>query len=488
MVNQGMTRQLGESPSFDVGQHQVTCSTTDASDNTGTSTKTIEITDSEIPTLTGCVTSDVTLNASETTATAMYDYDAVTSSDNSCNVTHARVSPTIGIPLQPGVYEVLYEASDCSGNQATCSWNVSVVDIHAPEWVGCPTGGITVDAAPGQPWGVAHWAVPTATDACMIHSGPTCINISHAPYVQPGLAFPVGVTGMEMTVRDTSGNEALCEFDVVVRDIQIPQIGVPDGAGKQCGGPRVQTIAFDDDTKVNQVSYADTYNAVCPNGYSCQALVGSQISTCQPAPTCSATTLVQNGDFSSAMSGWPCYHKTGDFVRNDCHIHTNYQGFTATGHLHGNCHGGTQGGIHQQIMVAAGSYKLKFQAFAGTWDNSAAAADTDHMQVRVTGTDQSSWVTMDVAPEHWQDMELSFTTGAGQIDIQMWADANECLDVVNVVIEQCTPTYDVNSPSSVAYVVGGDHTYEYATTTGTGSGSGSAVELIQDDLDEIMEE
>merc|ERR1711998_39457 len=119
MVNQGMTRQLGDSPSFDVGQHQVTCSTTDASANIGTSTKTIEITDSEIPTLTGCVTSDVTIiiNASQTTATALYDYDAVSSSDNSCNVTHARVSPTIGIPLQPGVYEVLYEASDCSGNQ-----------------------------------------------------------------------------------------------------------------------------------------------------------------------------------------------------------------------------------------------------------------------------------------------------------------------------------------------------------------------------------
>jgi hypothetical protein len=294
---------------------------------------------------------------------------------------------------------------------------------------------------------------------------------------------------MEMTVRDTSGNEALCEFDVVVRDIQIPQIGVPDGAGKQCGGPRVQTIAFDDDTKVNQVSYADTYNAVCPNGYSCQALVGSQISTCQPAPTCSATTLVQNGDFLSGMSGWPCYHKTSaEYIKGDCHTHPQYQGFTATGHLHGHCHEGTQGGIHQEIMVAAGSYKLKFKAFAGIWDNGAAAADTDHMQVRVTGTDQSSWTTTDVAPEHWQDVELSFTTGAGQIDIQMWSDANECIDVVDIVIEQCTPTYDVNSPSSVDYVVGGDHTYEYGTTAGTGSGSGSAVELMQDDLDEIMEE
>jgi hypothetical protein len=452
MVNQGMTRQLGDSPSFDVGQHQVTCSTSDASNNAGTVTKTIEVTDSEIPTLTGCVTSDVTLNASETTATALYDYDAVTSSDNSCNVTHGRVSPTIGIPLQPGVYEVMYEASDCSNNQATCSWNVSVVDVHAPEWVGCPTGGITVDAAVGQPWGIAHWTVPNATDASTAVGH--VLNITHAPYVQPGLAFPVGVTGMEMTVRDQGGNEAICEFDVVVRDVQIPQIGVPDGAGKQCGGPRVATTAFDDITKVNTVSYAETYSAICPNGYSCQPLSGSLVSTCQPHATCTATTLVQNGGFGTGdMSEWPCFNKAGDNMLNSCHVRTDYEGHSVTGHLHSHCASGGQGGIQQQIAMAAGDYKLKFKAFAGTEDNAQAAADTDDMQIQVVAGGTSvvplNWTTLAIGPETWQDQEVSFTVPAGLITIQMWADDQSCIDVDDIVLESCVPTIDPNAPSVV---------------------------------------
>jgi hypothetical protein len=516
IANQGQLRQLPSlsSSSFDVGTHLLTCETEDASGNTGDTTQIITVLDTELPVLGGCVTQPVVINASELTGTCEYDYDDVTASDNSCNVTHGRVNPKIGIPLIPGIYEVLYEASDCSGNEAECKWNVTCADVHAPEWINCPVEGVTVDAVMGQPWGIAHWAVPNATDNCVQHFGPGCLNISHAPYVQPGLAFPVGVTGMEMMVIDTAGNEAICEFDVVVRDIQIPILGVPDGAGKQCGGPRVQTVAFDDPTKVNTVSYQGTYEAVCPNGYSCQHLVGSLIDTCQPAPTCIDSGLVTNGNFDqggfSPPTAWECYHKADDEVIGDCHLNTDYEGEAITGHLSSQCYAGTSGGFEQTTTMPAGEYKLKFNAYAGTQDNQG-VPDTDYMQVSVTNSvNNTGWTTLAVDPGSWQPMELKFAVAtAGIVKIRLWSGPGACIDVVNIVVERCDPTDDPNAPPSVAHAYAGSNSRMFAygsgrsgqargvvygsgsgaVTFGTGSGAGSAEELWQDiDAEMILED
>src|SRR5204863_9343349 len=59
----------------------------------------------------------------------------------------------------------------------------------------------------------------TATDNCAV------TDISSAP--PSGFAFPVGVTAVTSTARDSSGNSSSCSFTVTVLDTQPPQITCP---------------------------------------------------------------------------------------------------------------------------------------------------------------------------------------------------------------------------------------------------------------------
>src|SRR5436309_6348137 len=58
-----------------------------------------------------------------------------------------------------------------------------------------------------------------ATDNCPV------TNVTSVP--ASGFAFPVGITTVTNTARDTSGNASTCTFTVTVLDTQPPQITCP---------------------------------------------------------------------------------------------------------------------------------------------------------------------------------------------------------------------------------------------------------------------
>ncbi len=92
------------------------------------------------------------------------------------------------------------------GDSLTCTAPVTPVDILEPQFDDCPKDIVvfTPNAAVN-----VSWTAPIATDNC------TTVNLtaSHTP----GSSFPVGITGVTYTAKDTYNNENNCQFRVDVR-------------------------------------------------------------------------------------------------------------------------------------------------------------------------------------------------------------------------------------------------------------------------------
>ena len=142
----GATADTGESVSASgsvntsqVGSYLITYSATDSSGNTGTATRTVNVVDTTNPvvTVTGANPATVELGASYTDAGATAtDLAAVT-------VTTSGTVNTDAV----GSYTLTYTATDASGNSATATRTVNVVDTTAPVVTVTGDNPATVDLA-----------------------------------------------------------------------------------------------------------------------------------------------------------------------------------------------------------------------------------------------------------------------------------------------------------------------------------------------------
>ena len=149
------------------------------------------------------------------------------------------------------------------------------------------------------------------------------------------------------------------------------------------------------------------------------------------------STDIISGDssnFETSMGGWGCYDRGTGTTQGNCHLHTNYNGRSSVAHIHGGCTG-SQGGITQTFATLSGvTYKLNFLAFAGTWDG----VDTDVVEVLVSNSDSSSWSQYSVTASAWNSIDHSFTA-SGSVTITIWSDINQCIDVDDITLSQCSP-------------------------------------------------
>ncbi|MBS1791963.1 MAG: HYR domain-containing protein [Acidobacteria bacterium] len=258
---------------FAVGTTTVTCTATDASNNTASCTFTVTVNDTQNPTLT--CPSNITTSATTGSCSATVTYTVPTASDNCPGVT-VTCTPNTGSSFAVGTTTVTCTATDASNNTASCTFTVTVNDTQNPT-VTCPANIVT-NTAPNTCAANVTYTTPTASDNCP-GATVTCTPAS-------GSSFAKGVTTVTCTAKDASNNMAMCTFTVTVNDNQNPaitcpaNISIPAAAG-QCSAVATYTTPTPTDN--------------CPGATaSCVPASGSTFQKGVTTVTCTATDASNN--------------------------------------------------------------------------------------------------------------------------------------------------------------------------------------------------
>ena len=205
---------------FPIGVTLVEYTATDTSGNTTKASFTVTVTDTQLPVISG-MPEDIAVDNDAGLCSAVVTWEAPSADDN-CEVESFTSDWNSGDAFPVGTTTVTYIAEDVHGNVQTASFDVVVADSELPVITGMPQNivvGIDVDSEGAM----VTWDEPTATDNCAGYS------LERTAGLENGSIFPVGVTLVEYTATDTSGNTATAGFTVTVNDTQAPQIvGLPE--------------------------------------------------------------------------------------------------------------------------------------------------------------------------------------------------------------------------------------------------------------------
>ncbi len=190
---------------FHLGVTTVTFKATDASGNSATATTTVTIVDTTAPTLAN-VPAPITIEQANRNGTPVAV--ALPTASDLTRTTVTSDAPAV-FPL--GTTAVNFKAVDSSGNVATASTTVTVVDTTPPVLSNVPPP--TVAEATGQNGTPVALAPPAATDIC--DAAPTVT--SDAPAL-----FSLGLTTVTFIATDASGNSSTAFTTVTVQDTTPP--------------------------------------------------------------------------------------------------------------------------------------------------------------------------------------------------------------------------------------------------------------------------
>lgn len=217
---------------FALGSTPVIYTATDKYGNQSTCSFRVNVVDNSPPVFNACP-SNIGLEAINGCNRAV-TWTAPVAQDN-CSVTVAA-SHTPGSTFPVGVTTVSYIATDQSGNQATCSFTVTIRDNTNPVFSNCPTNiELTANTSCTA---VATWTPPSAQDNCSVN-----VTTSH----QPGTSFPIGETMVTYTATDPSGNTAICSFRVTVNNTQLPVLeNCPDNLVMDADESNTALVTWDE--------------------------------------------------------------------------------------------------------------------------------------------------------------------------------------------------------------------------------------------------
>jgi hypothetical protein len=198
---------------YPLGTTSVTWTVVDGSGNVSTCVQTVTVVDTQLPTITCPAAVTVAANLGSCIASGVA-LGLPTTSDN-CSVASVTNNAPATYPL--GNTTVTWIVTDGSGNTATCTQLVTVLDTQNPTIVCAPA--VTVSTDPALCSAVVVLTAPSVADNCSVAS-----VSSNAPV---GMIFPLGTTTVTWTVIDGSGNTTLCTQTVTVLDTEIPTIACP---------------------------------------------------------------------------------------------------------------------------------------------------------------------------------------------------------------------------------------------------------------------
>jgi hypothetical protein len=199
------------STTYPLGVTTVTWTVTDAAGLTAVATQTVTVVDNQNPTITA--PADVTVNADLGSCNASSVSIGNASVNDNCSVA-STVTDHASTTYPVGVTTVIWTVTDGSGNTATATQTVTVLDTQAPEISGTPSSFVATNTCAGA----VSWTAPTASDNCSV-----TLTSDYAP----GDNFPVGTTTVTYTATDASGNTATASFTVTINSVSISASSSP---------------------------------------------------------------------------------------------------------------------------------------------------------------------------------------------------------------------------------------------------------------------
>lgn len=185
---------------FNLGVTTVVWTVTDDANNEVTCSFTVTVEDNEIPTIIDCPI-NIIQNVDLGECGAEVTWTAPTFTDNCVGATIAsNFSPGDFFPV--GTTTVVYTVTDGSGNEATCSFDITITDDEAPV-LDCPAAIASCDS-------LVTYNLPTATDNCGVAS------IQLISGLPSGSIFPVGISQITYEATDIHGNTSTCSFDIEI--------------------------------------------------------------------------------------------------------------------------------------------------------------------------------------------------------------------------------------------------------------------------------
>jgi len=196
---------------FSLGTTTIEYTATDDAGNQQIRSFDVTVVDEESPVLTNCPNTITVTANNNCEAIATWPSPTFTDScDPGLSISRSHDS---GDEFPIGSTTVNIIATDDSGNEVICTFNVIVEDNTPPILANCPTD-ITIIT--GDNCGaIAEWIPPTATDNC---NSP----ITPSANFDSGDSFALGTTEVVYTASDDAGNEVTCSFNVTVVDQTAP--------------------------------------------------------------------------------------------------------------------------------------------------------------------------------------------------------------------------------------------------------------------------
>ncbi len=214
---------------FPVGTTTVTWTVTDVNGRTATCNQTVTVVDTEDPTITCAVpAASYTADAGECYYTVPGAALDPTATDDNCGVQSVvndftGTATLAGAQFPVGTTTVIWTVTDIHGNDATCQYDIIVTDDEDPT-ITCASPAASYTADAGECYYTVPGAAldPTATDDnCGVQS---VVNDFTGTATLAGAQFPVGTTTVIWTVTDIHGNDATCQYDIIVTDDEDPTI------------------------------------------------------------------------------------------------------------------------------------------------------------------------------------------------------------------------------------------------------------------------
>jgi large repetitive protein len=196
-----------------LGGHRMAYSSIDSSNLTSACDLFVTVVDAEAPIIT-CPGAVVVSTDNQCSAAVFFPRAQVTDNCDSPQITYSHVN---GSRFVYGNTTVVASTADLHGNQASCSFVVTVLDLTLPA-INCPVVPV-VSSAVGFCGNNVSYVAPLGTDNCNASTNQTGGQLS--------AYFAVGTTNQTYTVYDQEGQIASCIVPIVVSDVELPTITCP---------------------------------------------------------------------------------------------------------------------------------------------------------------------------------------------------------------------------------------------------------------------